>query len=155
MKSSWKQRMFFLVAAVGLLGVSASAQSVTYSPDNLQWRDGPPSLPAGAKMVVLRGDPAQAGLFTMRLRFPTNYRVQPHWHTADEHVTVISGKLNVGMGVNFDQSLGKALTPGGFLVMPAEMQHFAWTDEETIIQLHGMGPWRVNYVNREDDPRNR
>ncbi|MBI3894570.1 MAG: cupin domain-containing protein [Acidobacteria bacterium] len=126
-----------------------------YMPDGLQWTDGPASLLPGAKLVVVKGDPTQEGLFTMRLKFPANYKVQPHWHTADEHVTVISGALHVGMGETFDPTVAKNLPIGAFMVMPVGTRHFAWTEQETIIQLHGMGPWRVNYVNPKDDPRNR
>lgn len=37
--------------------------------------------------------------------------------------------------------------------MPAKTQHYAFTNEETVIQLHGVGPWAINYVNPADDPR--
>jgi len=26
-------------------------------------------------------------------------------------------------------------------------------NEETILQVHGVGPWAINYVNPADDPR--
>src|SRR5262245_14661114 len=70
----------------------------------IQWRDGPPSLQKGASMVVLEGDPAQEGLFTMRLKMPDGFVVAPHWHTQIEHVTVISGMLHFGMGDKFDRA---------------------------------------------------
>ena len=127
----------------------------TFLPDAIQWVDGPAVLQPGSKMAVVKGDPTQPGLFTMRLRFPANYRVDPHWHVADEHVTVISGALHIGMGDMFDREKGKPLPRGGFLWMTAGTRHFAWTEQPTELQIHGIGPWVVNYVNPADDPRKR
>jgi hypothetical protein len=39
--------------------------------------------------------------------------------------------------------------------MQPKTHHFGWTAEETIVQLHGVGPWGVTYVNPADDPRNK
>ncbi|MGH9966796.1 MAG: cupin domain-containing protein [Pyrinomonadaceae bacterium] len=103
----------------------------------------------------MEGDPTQEGPFTMRLRLPDAFNIQPHWHPAVEHVTVISGNFNLGMGEKFDTSGGRALPAGSFAFMPSGMRHFAWTKGETLIQLHGMGPWQINYVNPGDDPRNK
>jgi quercetin dioxygenase-like cupin family protein len=90
----------------------------------------------------------------MRLRLPDGYRIPPHWHPKVEHVTVISGVLNLGTGRTFDQSATRELPAGTFGYWPAGMRHFAWARGETVLQLHGFGPWRVIYVNPADDPRN-
>lgn len=119
----------------------------------LKWADAPPALPSGAKLAVLEGDPAQAGPFTMRIKVPANYKVAPHWHPADEHVTVISGGFYMGLGDKFDEKVMKELTPGGFAVMATGTRHFAMTKKETEVQVHGIGPWAINYVNPADDPR--
>jgi hypothetical protein len=42
---------------------------------------------------------------------------------------------------------------GSFAVMPAGVRHFASMKGETILQLHGVGPWGITYVNPADDPR--
>lgn len=126
---------------------------VMVSPAEIQWADGPGSIPAGAKFAAIEGDPKNAALFTMRLKLPANYRIPAHWHPADEHVTVISGTFHMGMGEKLDTTKGNALIAGSFAVMPTQARHYAWTNEETIIQLHGMGPWGINYVNPADDPR--
>jgi quercetin dioxygenase-like cupin family protein len=125
---------------------------IVISPDTLTWVD-VSSLPPGAKIAVLEGDPKKAGPFTMRVKFPAKYRVPAHWHPADEHVTVISGTLNIGLGDRFDRAKVRAIPAGAFTVMPAHTNHFAWIEEETILQLHGTGPWELNYVNPVDDPR--
>ena len=36
---------------------------------------------------------------------------------------------------------------------PAGMKHFVWAKGETVIQFHGAGPWSLQYVNPDDDPR--
>ncbi len=129
------------------------AQHAFFAPDQLQWRDAPPALLPGAKAAVLEGDPSQEGLFTMRLRLPKGYRISPHWHPAFEHVTVISGAFNMGQGDTFDASNGHRIGAGGFAWMAPGVRHFAWVEEETVVQVHGMGPWQLYYVNLADDPR--
>jgi len=86
------------------------------------------------------------------LQLPDGFSIPPHWHPAVEHVTVISGTFNLGMGEKFDKSGGRALSAGAFAFMPPGMRHVAWTTGETVIQLHGTGPWKINYVNPADDP---
>ncbi len=124
-----------------------------YSPEEIQWKDGPAALPAGARFAVLEGDPAKEGPFVMRLRLPDGYRIPPHWHPKVERITVITGTFNLGMGEKFEQSATRAMTAGTFGFWAAGMRHFVWTQGETIIQLHGTGPWMITYVNPSDDPR--
>lgn len=123
------------------------------TPDQIEWKDGPSGLPPGAKFAVLEGDPAKEGPFTMRAKVPDGYRVPPHTHPKVEHVTVLSGTLNFGMGEKFDESATKAMTAGTFGYWPAGVTHFVWVKGETILQVHGIGPWGITYVNPEDDPR--
>src|SRR5439155_2126947 len=103
----------------------------------VKWTDGPASLAAGAKLAVLEGDPAKEGFFTMRLWLPDGFKVAPHWHPKVEHVTVISGTFNLGMGEKFDQAGAREMPAGTFGHWPAGMRHFAWAKGETVIQLHG------------------
>lgn len=120
--------------------------------DNLTW-SAVPSLPKGAQLAVIEGPMNEAVPFTVRLKFPANYRIPPHWHPAVERVTVLSGTFNMGTGESFDSSKTQALRPGGVAIMPAQSRHFAWTANETVVQLHGTGPWGITYVNPADDPR--
>ena len=124
-----------------------------FVPAEVKWVDGPASLQKGAKMVILEGDPTKEGPFTMRLWFPDGFVVAPHWHTQVEHVTVIKGVLNFGMGEKFERGATRAMPAGSFGFWPVGMRHFAWTKGETVLQLHGRGPWTVTYVNPADDPR--
>lgn len=128
------------------------AEHVMLSPGDLKWIDGPPVLP-GAKMVVMEGDLKAAGPFTMRIKFPADSKLAPHWHPLIEHVTILSGTFNLGTGEKFDPSKAMALPAGSFFVMPPKAPHFVVIKEETVIQVHGVGPWALNFVNPADDPR--
>lgn len=123
--------------------------------DKLQWSDGPAGLPAGAKLTVLSGDPTKEGTFTIRLMFPANYKISPHWHPTAEHVTVIEGALHMGMGEKLNMSSATRLGPGDFALMPAKSVHYAFTKDQTIVQIHGTGPFQITYINKDDDPRNK
>jgi uncharacterized protein (TIGR02246 family) len=119
----------------------------------LVWRDGPPSLPPGAKIAVLEGDPGKAGPFTFRLKVPGGYRIPPHFHPVIEHVTVVSGAFSIGQGERWDAAKLVRLDAGDFIHMPPGSRHFALATGETVVQLHSTGPWGITYVNPQDDPR--
>lgn len=144
---------FFAVAAAAAGAGTPQQPHVMAMPDTIAWGPAPGSLPKGAQAAVLEGDPAKAGAFTLRIKMPDGYTIAPHWHPADEHVTVIAGTFVMGLGERVDRSRGHALTAGAFAMMPTGTRHFAWAQGETIIQLHGTGPWGINYVNASDDPR--
>jgi quercetin dioxygenase-like cupin family protein len=131
----------------------APAAHVMIEPGDVAWAPGPGSLPPGAQFAVIEGDPTQAGPFTMRLSFPAGYRIPAHSHPAIEHITVLSGVFGIGTGDALDTSKGRAMAAGSFVVMPVGHNHFAWTDEATEVQLHGIGPWGITYVDPADDPR--
>jgi Domain of unknown function (DUF4437) len=125
---------------------------VMFTPADLQWAD-IPSLPGGAKLAVIEGPITEAVPFTFRIKFPANFKVPPHWHPAVERVTVLSGTLHLGRGDTFDEAKTKALPAGSISIMEPKIHHFGWTGEETVVQLSGMGPWGITYVNPADDPR--
>ena len=144
-----------LLALVALAPASATPQAhdhMMVTPDELKWAD-VPSLPPGAKVAVIEGPLNEAKPFMIRLRLPANYKIPAHFHTGIEHVTVMSGTFNLGMGDKLDAKATRALGPGSVAIMQVGMRHFAWTQEETVVQVHGVGPWTVTYVNPEDDPR--
>jgi quercetin dioxygenase-like cupin family protein len=121
----------------------------------IEFGPAPDVFPAGAEMAVLQGDPgAEGDLFTVRLRFPDDYVLPPHWHPTDEHVTVISGTLLVGLGDTFDEAaLLPPLEAGDFITAPANANHYATVIGVTDVQVHAVGPFALTYVNPEDDPR--
>ena len=132
----------------------AGRNHVVVTPDEVKWGPSPPSLPPGSQMAVLEGDPTKSGApFTLRAKLPDGFRVPPHWHPTDEHITVLAGTFGVGLGEKLDQAKGHELTAGSFAKMPKEVRHFAWAKGETVIQVHGVGPFAITYVNPADDPR--
>ena len=90
----------------------------------------------------------------MQIRVPAGYRVAPHRHPAYENVTVISGSLMMGAGDDFNIEYAQTLTADDFMMMPAGTRHFGQAREETTVEIHGIGPWGITYVNPADDPRN-
>jgi quercetin dioxygenase-like cupin family protein len=131
-----------------------SSEMHLYLPTSVEWKAGPAALPPGARMAVLEGDPTKEGPFVVRFQFPKGYYVPPHTHPKTERVTVISGALYLATGEALDRNSAKKLPAGSFGYWPAGMKHAAWSEGETVIQLHGIGPWQINYVNPADDPRN-
>jgi len=128
------------------------SQHVMVAPAGITWGDPPPALPKGAKMAVIAGDPTKPVPFAVRAQMPAGYRIAPHWHPTDENLTVLSGTFAVGMGEQFDAAAAKDLPVGGYAVVPANMRHFAMAKTAVTLQITGMGPFVLNYVNPADDP---
>ena len=131
---------------------SAAGPHVMLAPGELKWGDAPPSLPPGAKMAVVQGDPTQAQPFVVRAQVPAGYKVAPHWHPGVENLTILSGTVALGMGETFDESKMTTVPVGGYASLPAEMRHYFMAKTASTFQIHGMGPFVVNYVNPADDP---
>lgn len=121
--------------------------------DTVTWGPAPPSLPPGAQAAVLLGHPSKEGPFVLRLKFPAGFTVPPHHHTKDEMITVIAGRFGVGAGATLDRRAADILPTASFVHLPAGMPHFAWADGDTIVQINGVGPFDVKYVDPRDDPR--
>ena len=141
-----------LVLSPFIAPVLGAEDHVMVTPNDLKWAD-IPSLPPGAKIAVIEGPMDQATPFTFRVKLPADYKIPAHWHPAIEHVTVISGTFNMGTGDKLDATKTKALSAGSVAIMPPKTNHFAWTKEETVVQVHGVGPWGITYVDPADDPR--
>ena len=142
------------VFAVGLTAAGVAAEHhIVVPPEKVQWQQAPPILPVGAQITVLEGNPAEKGPVVMRLKFPANYTIPPHWHSMTERLTVLSGTFNVGAGDTVDRSGSQALGAGGFVSLPAQMHHYAWVKTQTIVQINLEGPFDLFYVNPGDDPQ--
>ena len=159
MKSALPGRRTVLV--FGFLA-SASASGLAQAPepgahhtviatDAIKWKP----LRPGAEIAVVSGDPDKEGSpFVLRLRYHGKARVPPHWHPIDEHLTVLSGTFRLGMGPGGDEGATTALAAGAYAFVAAKMVHYGWADGGTTIQVHGIGPFVINYVNPADDPKN-
>lgn len=155
------------LAAAGLIGLPFASSAVhgasadaaaephvaVVPADAVKWGPAPPSLPPGAQAAALLGHPSKEGPFVLRLKFPAGFVVPPHRHSKDEMVTVISGRFAITNGEKLDRDALKALPQGSFVHIPAGTPHFAWAAVETVVQINGMGPFDVKYVDPKDDPR--
>lgn len=121
--------------------------------DAVEWGPAPPSLPPGAQAAVLLGSPAKEGPFVLRLKFPAGFVVPPHRHSKDELVTVISGSVTIQSGEAVDRAALEGLPPATFIHLPAGMPHYLWAEQESVVQVNGVGPFDVTYVDPKDDPR--
>ena len=57
-----------------------------------------------------------------------------------------------GMGDSYDESKMMSLAAGSYVFMPRRMHHFAGAKGGAVVQVHGVGPFKINYVNPADDP---
>jgi hypothetical protein len=120
------------------------------APDQLVWK----TLIPGAEMAVVFGEPEKkGGLYVLRIRSKGEVKVPPHWHVTDEHITVLEGSFSIGSGEQFDASKLQEMKVGAHAMMPAGVRHFSLTKADNVIELFGEGPFVVNFVNPEDDPR--
>ncbi len=118
---------------------------------DLKWGPAPPDLPKGAQLAVMHGDPTKATQFAMRLKVPDGYKVPPHWHSHDEELTIISGTLVLHMGDTMTAD-PHSLDAGAYHFLPGKMHHAAEAKGATIVQINGMGPFDIHYLNAADNP---
>lgn len=113
------------------------------------------SLPAGAQMALVEGGPpfAEGKGFAFLLKFPKGYKIPPHTHLVTERVTVLSGALDFGHGEKWDKAALKEIKAGGVVIVPSGHAHFVSTKSDVIVQLQGVGPWGIHYIDPKDDPR--
>lgn len=131
---------------------SKSVVAVTLGPD-IEWQPAF-SIPRGAMYHLLEGPMSEQREFTVWIKYPKDYMVPPHRHGTAEHFTVLSGLYNFGIGSSFDITRTKAMPPASLVILPPNTWHYLWTDRETIVQIHGVGPFSSTYLNKDDDPRN-
>lgn len=90
------------------------------------------------------GHASQPGDFAFRMRVPPHWTMQPHVHDATEHLTVISGAIEMSFSRNGDRVL---LPAGSYVSVPAGTPMWAWSaDGPAVIQVHGTGPLRTTNV---------
>jgi quercetin dioxygenase-like cupin family protein len=150
----------FLRAIIGAVAIgvcAAFAETIethkVFRLGDVKWTQAPTALPKGAEWAILHGDPQSTGMFTLRIKMPKGYVIAPHMHPRPEVVTVISGKLHLGLGKSADRASVESLPAGSFFVMPQGVVHYAFVEEDAVLQISAIGPWSTNYPNLKDDPR--
>ena len=140
------------LAAAAAIPVAADDMAVYMNAADIKWGDAPPTLPKGAKIAVLSGDPGKSGAFVARLMLPANYKIAPHWHSGAEDLTIISGTFYLAEGDKLDMEHAHAIEAGGYHHLPAKAHHFAYSKGPVVVQINGMGPFDIVYINPKDDP---
>jgi hypothetical protein len=138
----------------------ASSSPMIVEPGSEKWGDipaaamvGTPSVEMGgtARVAVIQGDPMTAGhTYTLRLSCSDGTKIAPHWHPTTENVTVIRGAAAVGMGSKWDDAALKDVPAGGFFWAAPHMTHFAECKGDTILQVHGVAPFVINFVSPDE-----
>jgi anti-sigma factor ChrR (cupin superfamily) len=146
-----------ITACVALLGITtlttvvssqekktdAEAHKIVHYGD-LKWTP----IMKGCDLASVSGDPSAEGApFVLRIRCVDGTKVPAHWHPTDENLTVLKGTFLVAMGEAYDEAKLQPMNVGNFTTVPKEMRHFALCKGETIVQVHGAGPFKVNWVN--------
>jgi len=107
----------------------------------------------GIETIVLKGDPAKPGLYTILLRVPAHTTIQAHEHPDDRIATVVEGDWHFGYGKKFDAAALRTLPPGSFYTEPPHEAHFAQTGDSAVsVQITGYGPTATKYENPADTP---
>ena len=146
--------MFALLATTSAFAADAAkpkGEAMSINAAEIKWGPAPPDIPKGVEIAVLHGDPTKKGPFTLRLKAPAGVKIPPHWHSNDEYLTILAGTLILHMGDTMDAPATN-LTAGGFHFLPGKMHHAAEAKVETVIQLEGMGPFDIHYLNPADNP---
>lgn len=142
-----------MIGVIALTGVPLSAQMerlddfVPVSPHKPDRTSGSASIPPGLEAVAVHGDPGQKGWFVLKLKLPADYTIPPQSHSRPGVVVVRSGTLHIARGEEFDRDRARPLKGGSFFAFPPGTAYFAFTEEETVIQLSSTGPWALGDVN--------
>ena len=144
--------LVFCTLVTTATGVAQTARH-DVAPFKPAWSPVGPNLLPGAEIAVLQGDLSKPELFTFRLKMPKGYVVAPHTHGTDLHVTVIAGEFSAGTGDTIDLAGAPIMRPGDFVTVPANHHHFDAARSAAIVQIYGMGPFSLTYINPNDDPQ--
>jgi len=137
-------RTLFFASFVALSGVTCLAQSQAPASHGVI-----PLHPMAPEQRVEKvwGDPSKPGEpFVIRIHNDPGYIVLPHFHLIDENITVVQGSWSVAMGKRFDRATLEPMELGSFGIVAKNMAHFAFSKTETIVQVHGTGPFSSTVV---------
>ncbi len=100
----------------------------------------------GIRTRVLAGNPTRPGMYAIELLVPAHTRIGVHEHRDDRTAVVVSGTWHLGYGRIADDAGSKSLGPGSFYTEPANVAHFAHTDDEPVtVIITGDGPTDTRY----------
>jgi hypothetical protein len=139
-----------LTAFCAVSSIGHAEEMTLVTPDQMKW--GPLDVIPGAKLAVVSGDPSKPGPFVLEIQWPGGSKIGPHWHSAIERVTILSGTGILGMGDSIDRQKATTLPAGGYAALPATMHHWFLAETPILMMIEGDGPFDVHFVHPEDDP---
>lgn len=131
----------------------ADLESKYITPSEMKWSPAPTEYPLGAQIAILHGQQNKIGPIIVRIKVPANYKFPPHYYNMDIYLTILSGSLNIATGDVFSERKTKRLPSGSFAIIRSGSNTYSWTDTETVVEMHTIGPVNLQYVNPKDDPR--
>ena len=167
MNKKWMRTSCVVASAIALLTVGAYSQQKS-APDSTQKdlsqkdaprKDAPHTMVQardlkwtpimkGCDVAQVSGDYNVEGApFVLRIRCADGAKIPAHWHPTDENITVLRGTFLMAMGESYDETKLQPMPAGNFALIPKGMRHFALNRGETVVQIHGSGPFKVNWVN--------
>ena len=126
--------------------LAAGETQMAHHASDIVWGPCPPNLPTPCEMAVLEGDPKREMLFTVRFRTGAEFEMKPHWHPRNERVTILEGKVGVGFGAEIDREKVVWFGPDDYYVNAQEAHHYVLTDGPVVLQITGIGPWKVHFL---------
>jgi hypothetical protein len=143
-KPNYRLAIALLAIGVALhtvaLAQTAAPGVVAITPEEMKWATQGGLAAPGMEQLNLIGDPAKPGPYTLRLKFPKGLKIPPHTHPDSREVTILSGTFATGYGETFDTAKLKMLPAGSFYTEPANVPHYIEIEEDTVLQVSGMGP---------------
>ena len=133
--------IFILLFSFATAALAGSNQPVIMDEAAMVWKQ--LLVAPDLHYTVLAGNPDKKEFFVVRLKLPKDYSDVIHTHASPRYDTVISGAYYLAYGDQIDKSKTTKIAAGSFTVCPAKAKHFGYTEEETVIQISGIGPWEA------------
>ncbi len=91
--------------------------------------------------IHLFGDPDEPAPYAFRFRvMPGHAGERPHHHAGFELGTVLDGEVWIAIGEPVTRAAAVRVGAGGFLYVPPNAPHAMWSDGESLVEVHGVGP---------------
>jgi hypothetical protein len=147
---AWRTSMLFILAVLGvvLAAVLVWSRQASVARQGGEGHVVPlKTFPPDQRFETVSGDPAKSGApFVIRIHAEAGYIIMPHIHPIDENIVVVKGTWAVGMGDRFNRQALEPMEVGTYALVPKTMAHFALSKTDTIVQVHGIGPFTTQWV---------
>lgn len=119
-------------------------------PADMSWIAAP-DMP-GVQVAYLLSTPGSP--YVVRMKLPDRYAVRAHKHGSRLLVTVLEGTYRLGFGKQVDEANTVAFPAGSYVMIPANVPHYAWTEGQTILQIVSNAEVKFEPAQAMDAPGN-